>query len=409
MKTLYIDCGMGAAGDMLTAALIELMEDKEAVINELNEIGIPGVEYKLERTEKCGITGSHIHVLVNGEEESVHEHHHDHDHDHNHDHDHGHEHHHSHSSMHGIGHIVNDHLNLDETVKKDIMNVYQLIADAESEVHGVSVDEIHFHEVGTMDAVADVSAVSYLLNKLKVDQIICSPIHVGKGTVKCAHGILPVPAPATAIILKGLPIYSREEINGELCTPTGAALLKYYVKEYGDMPVMSVEKIGYGMGTKDFPIANCVRVFLGETKDTSEEIIELNFNVDDMTAEDIAFATNMFMEKGALDVFTTAIGMKKNRPGTLITVITNNEKKDELVKTIFRYTTTLGIRQTNNKRYTLERKITKKDTQFGEVRKKESCGYGVNKSKYEFDDLADIALKNDLSIAEVREALKDNE
>ncbi len=256
MKTLYIDCSMGAAGDMLTAALLELLPDREDAVRELNEIGIPGVVFTAEKSVKCGITGTHMSVKVHDVQEGEH---HDHDHDHHHDH----EHHHHHSSMHDIEHIFS-HLALPAEVKRDALAVYKLIAEAESHAHGVPVAEIHFHEVGTMDAIADISAVCLLIHKLNPERILASAIHVGSGTVHCAHGILPVPAPATAYILKDVPIYGGR-IAGELCTPTGAALLKHFVTAFGDLPVVRVSRIGYGMGTKDFEQANCVRVMLGES------------------------------------------------------------------------------------------------------------------------------------------------
>ena len=277
MRTLYIDCGMGAAGDMLTAALLEIADSKEEMVKALNGLGIPGVTYVAEDAVKCGIKGTHMAVRYNGAEEDEHmhehhhehghEHHHEHDHEHHHEHDHehhhehDHEHHHEHHGMHDIEHIVS-HINVSDKVKSDVLAVYNLIAEAESDAHGCPVSEIHFHEVGTMDAVADVTAVCYLMDKLGVERIIASPVHVGAGTVKCAHGILPVPAPATAYILRNVPIYGGE-IKSELCTPTGAALLKHFVSEFGNMPVMSTERIGYGMGKKDFERANCVRVMLG--------------------------------------------------------------------------------------------------------------------------------------------------
>ena len=405
MKILYIDCSMGAAGDMLTGSLLELTDDPEKSLQELNELGIPGVVFQTEKTKKNGIEGTHVHVLVNGEEEGVHHHHHDHD-DHHHDHeDHHHDHH--HSGMHEIGHIVRDHLNISEDLKERIMDVYSKIADAESRVHGMPVDQVHFHEVGSMDAVADITAVSYLIEKLGVDQIIASPVHVGRGTVKCAHGILPVPAPATALILKDIPIYSREEIEGELCTPTGAALLKTYVSQFSQMPVMSVKKIGYGMGTKDFKIANCLRVYLGETADReTEKIIELSFNVDDMTGEEIGYASKILFDHGARDVYTIPVGMKKNRPGTMICVICDEDHKEDLVETAFRHTSTLGIRQTVHERYVLERKVEVRDTKYGKIRVKKAEGYGVKRSKYEYDDLSKAAEENGLSIEEIREGLK---
>ena len=409
MKTLYIDCGMGAAGDMLTAALLDLMPEKEEALKELNELGIPGVEFKAETAQKCGVTGTHMHVLVNGEEESEHmhehhHHHHDHDHDHG-EHEHSHGHHH-HSGMHDIEHIVNGHINVSDEVKKNVMSVYDKIAQAESTVHGTTVEEIHFHEVGTMDAVADITAVSYLISKLDVDQIICSPVHVGKGTVKCAHGILPVPAPATALILEGIPIYSKDEINGELCTPTGAALLKTYVDKFESIPIMTVEKIGYGLGTKDFPIANCLRVMLGETPSAKDKTVELDFNVDDMTGEEIGFATEKLLDNGAREVFVTPVQMKKNRPGSLVCVLCGENDREKMVDLIFKYTTTIGIRETLKDRYVLDRSVETRDTEFGEVRVKKSSGYGVSKEKYEYEDLAKLAKENDCSVKDILDRIK---
>ena len=205
MKTLYLNCGVGAAGDMLTAALLELMPDKAGAIAELNAIGIPNVVYGYETVTRCGIRGTHMSVKVNGVEESeaMHDHHHDHEHHHDHDHGEHHHHHHHHTGLHGIEHIVRDHLNLPETVKEDVLAVYGMIAEAESHAHGVPVTEIHFHEVGTMDALADVSAVCLLLHKLAPEQIVASPVCMGSGQVRCAHGILPVPAPATAALSPG--------------------------------------------------------------------------------------------------------------------------------------------------------------------------------------------------------------
>ena len=272
MKTMFIDCGMGAAGDMLTAALLELLPEDEraAFVCEFNSLGIPGVTMSADPSVKCGVVGTHVTIKVNGEEEDehMHEHHHHHDHQH-HDHAHTHTHadgtthSHSHHGMHDIEHIVRDHTDLSEKVKNDIMNVYGIIAAAESKVHGVPVTDIHFHEVGTFDAVADVTAVCMLMNRLAPDKVIVSPVNTGSGHVHCAHGILPVPAPATANILLGMPVYSNG-IESELCTPTGAALLKYFATDFGNMPAMAASAIGYGMGKKDFETANCVRVMLGD-------------------------------------------------------------------------------------------------------------------------------------------------
>ncbi len=442
MKTLYLDCGMGAAGDMLTAALLELLPDREKMIGELNALGIPGVAFVCEEAQKCGIGGTHISVCVHGVEESeeMHdhaheaEHHHDHGHtheaehyhDHNHTHEaehhHNHNHtheaehrsdhahtqeaghaHHHHSGMHEIEHIVGG-LSLSERIRKDILAVFGMIAEAESHVHGVPVTEIHFHEVGTMDAVADITAVCVLMDRLAPDQVIVSPVHVGSGQVKCAHGILPVPAPATAYILKDVPIYGGE-IRGELCTPTGAALLKYFASRFGAMPVMCTLAIGYGMGKKDFPAANCVRALLGETEGAGDMVTELICNVDDMTAEAIGFASETLLEAGALEVYTVAAGMKKSRPGTVLHVMCAEAVKDKMVELIFRHTTTIGIRENISRRYMLARSIQKVQTPYGEVRKKISEGYGVTREKYEYEDLAQIARERGMSIREVEESL----
>ena len=422
MRTLYLDCGMGAAGDMLTAALLELLtvEQRAEFISKVNSLGIPGVRFEAKPSVKCGITGTHVSVFVDGEEEGeemfLHHHHHDHEHDHEHEHEHvhthdledGHSHIHSHSGLADIEHIVRGHLDLPESVRDDVMAVYSLIAEAESHVHGQSVEQIHFHEVGTMDAVADVTAVCLLMDILSPQQIICSPVHVGSGKVRCAHGLLPVPAPATAYILRDVPIYGGR-IQGELCTPTGAALLRHFVTSFGDMPPMKVSAIGYGMGNKDFEAANCVRAMLGETGTTGDTVAELSLNVDDMTAEQIGFLTETLFEAGALEVYTVPIGMKKSRPGTLISVMTRESDKDRMIELIFRHSTTLGVRENISRRYTLDRRIETVETRFGAVRKKISSGYGVTREKYEYDDLSRIARDNGMSITDVRREISREE
>ncbi len=431
MKTLYIDCGMGAAGDMLTAALLELLPDKESFIKKLNGLGIPDVHFELEKSVKCGITGSHMTVKVHGgeEDEDMHEHHHhdgDHDHEehhhhdhddhhhhdddheehhhdheeHDHHHDHDHAHAHSHHSLADIEHVVRDHMDIPDKVRLDVLAVFGLIAEAESSVHGKPVTDIHFHEVGTMDAVADITAVCLLMNEIAPDEVIASPVHVGSGTVKCAHGILPVPAPATAFILKDIPIYSGE-VKGELCTPTGAALLKHYVTKFGDMPVMKIQAIGYGMGKKDFDRANCVRVLLGESMGKSDKTIELSCNVDDMTAESISYASEKLFEQGAREVYTIPVGMKKGRTGMLIRVMCTEDDEEKMVRTLFKHTSTIGIRRQAMDRYVLERRIETVDTKFGKIRKKISSGYGVTREKYEYEDLALIANETGKSIAQI--------
>ena len=453
MKTLYLECNMGAAGDMLSAALLELHPEPEHMLQKLNSLGIPGVTYTLEAMDKCGIRCSHLKVTVNGgEEESldVHGHHHhehigDHDHDHNHDHEHGHHHdhddehdhghchhhdhddehdhghghdhehhHHDHDHDHGHHHHHHVHRNLADietivsnmdipgTVRENIMKVYRVIAQAESHAHNRPVEEVHFHEVGSMDAVADITAFCLLLSELAPDRILASPVRTGFGEVKCAHGILPVPAPATAWILRDIPVYAGD-IRGELCTPTGAALLKCFAEDFCTLPQMKVHRIGLGCGKKDFPQANCVRAMLGETPDSRETILELTCNLDDMTPEALGFAMEEILTAGAVDVFTVPVTMKKSRPGFLLTCMCRESLRDEILRIIFLHTTTLGVRENICNRYTLRREIEIRDTADGQIRKKTASGWGTSREKYEFDDLARIAREKGISLARAAE------
>ena len=439
MSVLYIECNMGAAGDMLMSALLELHPDPVGFVERLNALGIPGVKVDMERVQKCGITGTHIRVRVNGAEEDEHmhehghehhhhehghEHHHEHEHEHGHEHhhdhgnEHGHEHHHEHEHEHGhehhhdyghghhhsslkdIGDIVSG-LELPKKVREDIAAVYRLIAEAESSVHNTDMENIHFHEVGTMDAVTDITGVCMLIDELGADSIIVSPVNTGSGTVICAHGILPVPAPATAYILRDIPVYSGE-VKGELCTPTGAALLKHFASGFGSMPSMRIQKIGYGMGSKDFGTANCVRAFLGEGASGTERICELICNLDDMTPERIGFAVSRLYDGGALEVFTTPVGMKKNRPGVMLTCLCREDKKEDILRLFFKHTTTIGVRENIMNRYVLERHEETAHTPYGDIRLKRSEGYGVSRVKPEYDDMEKIALENDIDISRIK-------
>lgn len=432
MKTLYLECNMGAAGDMLTAALLELHPDPQGFVERMNRLGLPGVVFAAQPAVKCGITGTQVSVTVGGEEEEshdvplhshvhetaqdeahpghahdhVHVHDHDHEHTHDHEHSHGHEHghgHHHHAGMGDIRHILS-HLDIPQPVRQDAEAVYQLIAQAESHAHGRPVEEIHFHEVGTLDAVTDVVAVCWLLHDLAPEQIVASPVHVGCGQVRCAHGILPVPAPATAYILQGVPTYGGS-VQGELCTPTGAALLKHFVQRFGPSPVMRVEKTGYGMGKKDFEAANCVRAMLGQTQEESTTIAQLACNLDDMTPEALGFAQERLWEAGALDVTTAPIGMKKNRPGVQLTCLCRLEDREKLVSVLFAHTTTLGVRESLCARYTLARSQRTVETEHGPVRVKEARGWGVTREKPEYEDVANIAREQGLTLDQVKELL----
>ena len=409
MRTIYLDCSMGAAGDMLMAALLELLPEKDTFLQKMQSLGLPGLEISAEPSVKCGITGTHMRVLIHGEEEGRPHVHAAEEPFHSHAdapeaaHAHVHVHPHHHTDLNELTHRIS-HLNVSEAVRSDILAVYQSIADAESRVHGVPVEQIHFHEVGSLDALADVTGVCLLMELLAPEQVLASPVHVGSGQVRCAHGILPVPAPATALLLEGIPIYGGS-IRGELCTPTGAALLRRFVTRFGPLPPMRVEKTGYGMGTKDFEAANCVRAMLGQTEESAGHILELACNLDDMTPEAVGFAMEQLFAAGALDVYTTPIGMKKNRPGVLLTCMCREDDREAMLRTIFRHTSTLGVRVSVCDRYTLSRRQYAVQTPDGEIRVKESSGWGVLRRKAEFEDLARIARQTGKSIAEVLDTI----
>ncbi|MCL1992482.1 MAG: nickel pincer cofactor biosynthesis protein LarC [Spirochaetes bacterium] len=436
MKCLYFDCGMGAAGDMLMASLLHIHPDPADFLDRLNGAGIPGVNVSAEPSVKCGITGLHVRVTVNGREEVSHDHapggehgggHGDGGHDHGHEHgDDGHHHHHEHGDDgHHHGHDGHHHhdtghehgggsyhniedliggLNVSDAVKKNALSVYKLLAEAEGNVHGVPVGQVHFHEVGEKDAVADIVGVCMLMEELAPAVVLASPVNTGSGYVKCSHGLLPVPAPAAAHILRGVPIYS-DGTAGELCTPTGAALLKHFVQEFGKMPELSAEGIGYGMGKKNFEKANCVRAFVGERPARGAEVCELACNLDDMTPEAVSYAQQLLLLEGALDVYTLPAGMKKGRPGLVFVCMCDHADKDRMAALIFKHTSTLGIREYASRRFTLQRDFKTLKSKLGEVVVKSSCGFGVKKSKVEYDYIARIAREKDWSLQQVLDAL----
>ena len=377
---------MGAAGDMLAAALLELQDEPESVLAMLNSLFEGKAILAAHKEKKCGIVGTHLTVSIDGTVEDGEQH--------------EHREHRGYTSIAEIREFISG-LKLPTEVVRDALEVYDRIAEAEAKVHGRPIENIHFHEVGTLDAMADIVSACYLVYLLKPEKLFASPVHVGSGTVRCAHGELTVPTPATQEILKGVPIYGGE-IRSELCTPTGAALLKHFVAEFGNMPEIRVEKTGFGLGTKDFPRANGLRAMLGETEDAPEHVIELSCNLDDMTGEELAFAQERLFQQGALDVFFTNIGMKKSRPGVMLTCICRREQREMMLHCLFKYTTSLGIRETDCHRYVLNREIQTEYTAYGPVRMKHAEGYGITREKAEYEDLKRIAEEQNLTLREVR-------
>lgn len=413
MKTLYLECNMGAAGDMLMGALYELLSDseKDIFLNTMNSLFPNEIMLKASPSEKCGIWGTKMSVVILGQEEHSNEH--------------AAEHAHLHTSYPKMLEDI-EHLPVSPAVKEHAKAVYTLIGNAESAAHHTDISQIHFHEVGTMDALMDVVGCCLLLEILNPEQIIASSIHVGSGTVRCAHGILPVPTPATAEILRDVPIYGGS-VDGELCTPTGAALLKHFASQFTTMPPMTIERTGYGMGSKDFDTANCLRAFWGnlsilpvpsprqlpgysvpgmvkaeterETRPdyyteqfhSLDQILELSCNLDDMTPETISYAVSLIREAGALDVYTTPVNMKKDRPGILLTVLCNVPEESRFSRLILTHTATRGVRIQPCYRRTLDAQFRKISTVYGEITVKISTGYGITKCKPEYEDVAAAA------------------
>lgn len=386
MRELYLDCSMGAAGDMLCAALLELHPAPEKVLERIGALGLRGVAVSAERTRKGGLAGTHFRVTVHGEEERQDD-----------------------STRRGgtlpAVRALLSGLDLPEPVRRDACAVYDRLAAAESRVHGIPAEGVHFHELGTLDAVTDIVTCCLLLHELRAERITVSPVRTGFGTVRCAHGVLPVPAPAAAVLLEGIPVFAGE-LEGELCTPTGAALLGHFADAFGPLPPMTLRASGYGMGSRDLPRPNCVRALLGESAE-EDEMTELCCNVDDMTPESAAFAMQALLDAGAPDAFTEAVTMKKNRLGMRLTCLCRPAQRDEMVRLLFRHTTTLGIREARCRRWILRRGTETAETPWGPVRVKTAEGRGVRRCKAEYDDLARIASEHGLTLDEVRRLVPD--
>lgn len=384
MRTLFLECNAGASGDMILGALTDLLKDPAELGAMLESSGIPGVRCEVETSDRSSITGTSVRILVDGVEEGTP----------------GEKKHHEHHSLGDVMGIIAG-LKVSDRVKKDASEIYSIIAEAESQVHGKPVSEVHFHEVGALDAIADIVGVCLLVEKLAPEQIISSPLRTGYGTVECAHGVLPVPAPATANILKGMPVYAGDE-EGEFTTPTGAAIIKHFATRYAQMPVMEYEDCGIGFGKKSSKTANMLRAYIGEAEEAMPTVTEIRTDIDDMTPEDLGGIIDLLMASGALDASICPVIMKKSRPGYILSCICRDEDTDDMAMIILAHTSSVGLRFHRCQRYEMKPSFIKYRTDFGDVRIKISEGYGLRKWKPEHDDMTKAAITNGVTVDEVR-------
>ncbi len=379
MKILYYDCYSGISGDMNLGAMIDLGIEKSYLVNELNKLNISGWELITEKDQRHGIKGTKVTVRLT-QHEHVHRH------------------------LSDIESIINNS-SLSDDVKTLSNNIFMKVALAEATVHGVTVEEVHFHEVGAIDSIIDIVGAAICFRKLDVGAVYVSEIELGGGLVKCDHGILPVPAPATAEIVKGMPV-RKGGVNFEATTPTGAAIVAALGTNFGQVVPFRIEKTGYGVGQKDDPdVPNLLRVYLGQTEEnfhSGHKALLLECNIDDMNPEFYDHITERLFSSGASDVFYTNIIMKKGRPGIILSVICEPELAEALKEIIFTESTTLGIRAIRFLKNTLAREFTTISTIYGEVMCKRSSYKGREVSyKPEYDECRRIALEKDLPLKEV--------
>ncbi len=428
MRIAYLECFSGISGDMFLGALVdagvppELLQETVAAL---------GVEARLEisRVQRSGISAVKLDVITcEGKElpreefwekqQQEAEHRHDHEHSHSHGHEHSHEHDHSHSHSHrGLKEIreIIGRAAITGTAKRTAIRIFEVLGAAEAKVHNTNIEEIHFHEVGAIDAIVDITCAAVGAEALGVESIACSPLNVGGGTVNCAHGVFPIPTPATLEMLKGAPIYSGE-IQKELVTPTGAAIVKVLASQFGQFPRMKPEKIGFGAGSRDFKnFPNVLRITVGESLADEaawmvpeETIAILEANVDDMTPQLFAYVMDRALQEGALDAFATSVVMKKNRPGMLLTVLCRPEDAQRLMRLIFSETTSLGVRMREEKRARLARRHLAIHTKWGDVRMKVANLNGsISNYAPEYEDCRRIAEQHHVPLkAVMQEALK---
>jgi len=383
VKIAYFDCFSGISGDMILGALIDAGLDIRELESELGMLKMSGYKIKAEKTARKGISGTKFSIDVI--EQNVGR------------------------KLKDIVEIV-DQSDLDDDIKDLSKKTFEELAMVEAKIHGKSIEEIHLHEVAGLDSIIDVIGSLIGIKKLGIEVTYSSKVHVGTGFLECQHGVLPVPAPATLAMLKGIPIYSKG-IEAELATPTGVCVLKTLSKSFGIMPEMKVEKVGYGAGSRELEIPNLLRVYVGETDEDEyekDEVILIETNIDDMNPELLAYASEILLKQGVLDVFMTPIFMKKNRPGTMLSVLTTRDKLDEILSTIFTEIATLGVRIHRLERKKLSRKVISVKTRFGEIKVKiGKIGNQIKNIAPEYESCREIAVKQRIPLKDVYDEAKE--
>ena len=374
-KILYFDCSAGISGDMTLGALLDLGADKKVFLAELEKLHLEGYEIAFETTQRNAITATHVNVILTGQEQD-HDHTHEHDHEHTHDHSHDHGHGHFHRSFRDIRQMIQNS-ELSKEVKDLSLRIFTRVARAEAKVHHRDMEEVQFHEVGAVDSIVDIVGSAILITMLKPDRICASVVQDGHGFVHCQHGMLSVPVPAVCEIFAESDAMIRQiDVDTELVTPTGAAIISELADSFGTMPVMTIDKMGWGAGTKILKIPNLLKVTLGYQETVSDnyteqdEIMVLETNLDDCTGEMLGAAMEILMENGALDAFYTPIFMKKNRPAWCLTVLARPEDTEKMERLIFLHTTTIGIRRHLDQRRILKREKAVVPTAYGELQVK---------------------------------------
>lgn len=384
-KILYFDCSSGISGDMTLGALLDLGLDKELFLEELKKLHLDGYEIEFEKTQRNAITATHVIVKLKEDEhghdysqEHGHDHscEHAHEHHHHHTHEHSHEHSHEHRSFLDIQKMITES-ELSEEVKDLALRIFTRVARAEAKVHQKPLEEVQFHEVGAVDSIVDIVGCAILINMLRPDEIHASVVQDGHGFIMCQHGMLSVPVPAVSEIFAEADVKMRQiDVDTELVTPTGAAIIAELASSFGIMGEMRIERIGWGAGTKILKIPNLLKVYLGSRQEEAfagtetDEVMVLSTNLDDCTGEMLGYAMEVLFEAGALDVFYTPIYMKKNRPAWCLTVLAKEKDADRMEKLIFQHTTTIGIRRHKEERVKLKREEGKVQTPFGELKVK---------------------------------------